>query len=51
MAGNGANELRNWIATAAACGWAPARTVAYAEMPEWLTGMAVAMIDHPEELP
>jgi len=46
-AGNGANELRNWIATAAACGWAPTRTVAYSAMPEWLTGMAVVVIDSP----
>ncbi|MEO1064313.1 MAG: catechol 1,2-dioxygenase [Actinomycetota bacterium] len=49
VAGNGANELRNWIATAAACGWAPARTLAYSPMPEWLTGMATALIDDPEE--
>lgn len=49
VAGNGANELRNWIATAAACGWAPARTLAYSPMPEWLTGMATAIIDEPEE--
>ncbi|MEM7322464.1 MAG: catechol 1,2-dioxygenase [Actinomycetota bacterium] len=46
-AGNGANELRNWIATAAACGWAPSRTIVYSEMPEWLTGMAVAAIEQP----
>lgn len=46
-AGNGANELRNWIATAAACGWAPSRTLACSTMPEWLTGMAVALIAHP----
>ena len=47
-AGNGANELRNWIAAAAACGWAPGRTIAYSAMPEWLTGMAVAAIEQPE---
>lgn len=47
-AGNGANELRNWIACAAACGWAPSRTVAYSAMAEWLTGMAVAVIDVPQ---
>jgi 2,3-dihydroxyphenylpropionate 1,2-dioxygenase len=46
-AGNGANELRNWIACAAACGWAASRTIAYSAMPEWLTGMAVAVIDTP----
>ena len=49
LAGNGANELRNWIATAAACGWAPARTLAHAPMPEWLTGMATAIIDDPKD--
>jgi 2,3-dihydroxyphenylpropionate 1,2-dioxygenase len=49
-AGNGANELRNWITAAAACGWAPSRTIAYAAMPEWLTGMAVANIDTPKTL-
>jgi 2,3-dihydroxyphenylpropionate 1,2-dioxygenase len=48
VGGNGANELRNWIACAAACGWAPSRTVAYSAMPEWLTGMAVAVIDTPQ---
>jgi 2,3-dihydroxyphenylpropionate 1,2-dioxygenase len=45
--GNGAHELRNWIVMAAACGWAPGRMLAYSPMPEWLTGMAVAVIDEP----
>jgi 2,3-dihydroxyphenylpropionate 1,2-dioxygenase len=49
-AGNGANELRNWIVAAAACGWAPSRTIAYSAMPEWLTGMAVAAIETPQTL-
>lgn len=48
--GNGANELRNWIVMAAACGWAAGRTLCYAPMPEWLTGMAVAVIDDPTEV-
>jgi 2,3-dihydroxyphenylpropionate 1,2-dioxygenase len=43
--GNGANELRTWLLAAAIAGHAPARTLAYAPMPEWLTGMAVAVID------
>jgi len=47
LAGNGAAELRNWIVAGAACGFAPTRTVCYSPMPEWLTGMAVALIDHP----
>ena len=45
IAGNGANELRTWIVMAAACGWAPGRTLCYSPMPEWLTGMAVAVIE------
>ncbi len=49
-AGNGANELRNWITATAACGWARSRTIAYSAMPEWLTGMAVAVIDSPKTL-
>jgi len=45
--GNGADEIRNWIAMAAACGWSPAHTLCYSPMPEWLTGMGVAVIDAP----
>ena len=45
--GNGANELRNWIVMAAACGGAAGRTVCYSPMPEWLTGMGVAVIEAP----
>ncbi|WP_020134938.1 3-carboxyethylcatechol 2,3-dioxygenase [Streptomyces sp. 351MFTsu5.1] len=44
-AGNGAQELRTWLMMAAALGHAPARRLAYEPMPEWLTGMAVAVID------
>ncbi len=47
--GNGANELRNWLVLAAACGHAPGRTLQYSAMPEWKTGMAVAVIDDPTE--
>ncbi len=47
LAGNGAAELRNWIIASAACGFAATRTLCYSPMPEWLTGMAVALIDHP----
>jgi len=47
LAGNGAAELRNWIVAIAACGFAATRTLCYSPMPEWLTGMAVALIDHP----
>ncbi|GHE40629.1 2,3-dihydroxyphenylpropionate 1,2-dioxygenase [Streptosporangium violaceochromogenes] len=44
-AGNGAQELRTWLIMAAALGHAPARRLAYEPIPEWLTGMAVAVID------
>lgn len=43
--GNGAHELRNWMVMAASCAWAEGEVLAYAPMPEWLTGMAVAVID------
>ena len=45
IAGNGANEIRAWLAMAAALGHHPGQTLAYAPMPEWLTGMAVAIIE------
>ncbi|MBE1583691.1 hypothetical protein ACFPOI_33190 [Nonomuraea angiospora] len=44
-AGNGGQELRSWLAMAAALGFAPGRTLAYEPMPEWLTGMGVAVIE------
>ncbi|MFE9643276.1 catechol 1,2-dioxygenase [Streptomyces sp. NPDC006365] len=44
-AGNGAQELRTWLLTAALLDHAPARRLAYEPMPEWLTGMAVAVLD------
>ncbi|MFJ8951185.1 catechol 1,2-dioxygenase [Streptomyces sp. NPDC102381] len=44
-AGNGAQELRTWLLMAAALDHAPARRLAYEPMPEWLTGMGVAVID------
>ncbi|MBY8856779.1 catechol 1,2-dioxygenase [Nocardia sp. CA2R105] len=42
-AGNGAQELRAWIAMAAALG-VPARTLAYGAVPDWLTGMGVSLL-------
>ena len=48
-AGNGANEIRSWLVLAAACGARPGRTIEYSAMPEWKTGMAVAVIDDPTE--
>jgi 2,3-dihydroxyphenylpropionate 1,2-dioxygenase len=49
--GNGAHEIRAWLTMAAACGHAPGRPLAYAPMPEWLTGMAVGVIDRPRPVP
>jgi 2,3-dihydroxyphenylpropionate 1,2-dioxygenase len=43
-AGNGAAEVRAWQAMAAALGHRPSQTLAYSPMPEWLTGMAVAVL-------
>ena len=44
-AGNGGQELRTWLVMAAALGFAPGTPLAYAAMPEWLTGMGVAVIE------
>jgi 2,3-dihydroxyphenylpropionate 1,2-dioxygenase len=48
VAGNGGQELRTWLTMAAALGFAPGRRLAYSAMPEWLTGMGVALIDPPD---
>jgi 2,3-dihydroxyphenylpropionate 1,2-dioxygenase len=45
VAGNGAQEVRTWLVMAAALGHAPGRRLCYEELPEWLTGMGVALID------
>lgn len=44
IAGNGAQEIRSWIAMAAAVG-GRGRTLAYSPVDEWLTGMGVAIIE------
>jgi len=44
-AGNGAQEVRTWLIMAAALGHLPGRRLAYEQLPEWLTGMGVAVID------
>jgi aromatic ring-opening dioxygenase catalytic subunit (LigB family) len=41
VAGNGAQELRNWITTAAIADDARAEVLAYEPVAEWLTGTAV----------
>lgn len=43
--GNGAQEIRTWLVMAAALGHAPASTLAYEVLPEWLTGMGVVSIE------
>ncbi|MFK7830621.1 MAG: hypothetical protein AB8B57_12670 [Congregibacter sp.] len=40
-AGNGANELRNWLVMHAATGFSGGTTLSYAPIAQWLTGMAV----------
>lgn len=40
-AGNGANEIRNWLVMHAAMDFAKGQTLAYSPMPDWLTGMGV----------
>jgi 2,3-dihydroxyphenylpropionate 1,2-dioxygenase len=44
-AGNGAQEIRTWLIMAAALGHVPGHRLAYEQLPEWLTGMGVAVID------
>jgi 2,3-dihydroxyphenylpropionate 1,2-dioxygenase len=45
MAGNGGQEIRTWLAMSAALADAPARRLAYEPVPDWLTGMAVTVVD------
>ncbi len=45
VAGNGGQELRSWMVMAAALGFRPGRRLSYAPMPEWLTGMGVALVE------
>lgn len=45
VAGNGAQEIRTWLVMASALGHAPAEVISYDPVPDWLTGMAVAVID------
>jgi hypothetical protein len=45
VAGNGAQELRNWVTTAAIVADARARVLAYEPVAEWLTGTAVARFE------
>ncbi|TDC44614.1 catechol 1,2-dioxygenase, partial [Actinomadura sp. KC345] len=45
IAGNGAQELRTWLLMAALLDHVPARRLSYEVIPEWLTGMGVAVLD------
>ncbi|RKN12820.1 MEMO1 family protein [Streptomyces radicis] len=45
VAGNGAQEIRSWIAMTAAVGPGRGRTLAYEPIAEWLTGMGVALFE------
>ncbi|NMD62749.1 catechol 1,2-dioxygenase [Rhodococcus sp. MS16] len=44
-AGNGAQELRTWLMMAAMLDYIPGERLAYEAIPEWLTGMGVAVLD------
>jgi 2,3-dihydroxyphenylpropionate 1,2-dioxygenase len=44
-AGNGGQEVRNWLLAAAAVGDRPGQVIAYAPVREWLTGTAVLQFD------
>ncbi len=48
-AGNGAAEIRAWQVMIAALNHQPGHVLAYAPMPEWLTGMAVAVFPNGEK--
>ena len=41
LAGNGAHEIRSWVAVAAAAAPIPATVLAYEPITEWITGMGV----------
>ncbi len=49
-AGNGGQEIRTWMVMAGAAGHGKGRTLTYQPIDEWLTGMAVALIE-PEAAP
>ncbi len=47
IAGNGSQEIRTWLIMAAALGHVPGRRLAYEPIDDWLTGMAVAILQPP----
>lgn len=44
-AGNGTEEVRNWLVARGIMGCAPARVAFYADIPAWYTGVAIAQWD------
>lgn len=46
LAGNGGNEIRNWLTMHAALNYARGEVLAYAPITEWLTGMGVFMCEY-----
>lgn len=44
IAGNGAQELKNWLCALSLMGPFAAQQLAYAPVPEWLTGMAIVAV-------
>ncbi len=44
-AGNGGQEIRTWVVMTSALANAPGTALAYEDVPEWLTGMAVTLHD------
>jgi len=51
IAGNGAQEIRSWIAMTSAVGEGRGRTLAYEPIDEWLTGMGVAVFEPTQSTP
>jgi aromatic ring-opening dioxygenase catalytic subunit (LigB family) len=47
LAGNGAHEIRSWLAVAGAVAPASAQTLAYEPIYPWITGMAVSRFGNP----
>ena len=46
-AGNGGQEIRTWLAMSGALADTRGRVLAYEDIPEWLTGMAVTVLNAP----
>lgn len=44
-AGNGAHEIRNWIAVLGAAGRVRGRVLAYEPIPPWITGVGLGMLE------